>query len=201
MKKDCNRRAPCTLMAVVLGLAAAVWPAPGPGQDSTEQQNSWTAYKVIVERNMFSRQRSAGAERSNRGDGDVRTPPPAPDPESYYLLKGIVQENGAFIGFLEDTRSGEILRVHEGDKAARGVIKALSLDSIEYQLEDRTMTVTMGHDLQGGQGAVTMSQLSEWLQTSSPAPQQGTTQPSSPSGDDADVLRQLMERRKQQIGQ
>jgi len=199
MKKDYNRLTTCTLLAVVLGLIVAIWPATGLGQDSTEQQDPWAAYKVIVERNMFSRQRGARAERPD--SSGTRTPPPTLNPESYYVLKGIVQENGAFIGFIEDTRGGGILRVRKGDSVARGAIKALSLDSIEYQLEDRTITVTMGHDLQGGQGAVTISQLYEWSQTSSTTPQEGTTQPSSPSGDDADILRKLMERRQQQLGQ
>lgn len=201
MKKDYNRLITCILLAVVLGLIVAMCPAPGLGQDSTEKQDPWAAYKVIVERNMFSRQRGARAERLVQDRVQVRTPPPAPNPESYYVLKGIVQENSAFIAFLEDSRGGEILRVRKGDSVARGVIKALSLDSIEYQLEDSTVTVTMGRDLQGGQGAVTRAQLYEWSQTSTTTSQEAATEPSSPSGDDADILRQLMERRQQQLEQ
>jgi len=201
MKQDYNRLTTCTLLALVLGPIVAVWPAAGLGQDPTEQQDPWAPYKVIVERNMFSRQRGARAERLVQDRVQVRTPPPAPNPESYYVLKGIVQENSAFIAFLEDSRGGEILRVRKGDSVARGVIKALSLDSIEYQLEDSTVTVKMGRDLQGGQGAVTRAQLYEWSQTSTTTSQEAATEPSSPSGDDADILRQLMERRQQQLEQ
>jgi hypothetical protein len=180
---------------------------PEPAVAETEPEPAlrpagWAVYKVIVERNMFSRQRGARTRRSD--DREMRAPPPAPNPESYYLLKGIVQEGDAFIAFLEDTRGGQILRVRKGDSVARGVIKALGLDSIEYQLEDRTITVTMGYDLECGQGAITMAQLYEFSQTSPTAPQEGATSApgeSSPSGDDAEILRQLMERRKQQLGQ
>lgn len=210
MKKDYSRLTMCILLAVVLGLIVTVDAARGPGQPAaagTEQQPAlrlagWAAYKVIVERNMFSRQRGTRTGRSD--DRGMRPPPPTPNPESYYVLKGIVQENGAFIGFLEDTRGGQIVRVRKGDSVARGVIKALGLDSIEYQLEDRTITVTMGYDLEGGRGAVTMAQLYELSQTYSTTPQAGATSApgeSSPSGDEADILRQLMERRQQQLGQ
>jgi hypothetical protein len=134
----------------------------------------------------------------------MRTPPPAPNPESYYVLKGIVQEDDVFIAFLEDTRGGQILRVSKGDSVARGIIKALGLDSIEYQFEERTITVTMGYDLEGGRGAVTMTQLYELSQTYSTTPQEDATSAageSSLSGDEADILKQLMERRQQQLGQ
>jgi len=207
MKKYYSRLTTCILLAVVLGLIVTVEAARGLGQPAaagTEQQPAvrlagWEAYKVIVERNMFSRQRGTRTGRSD--DRGMRPPPPAPNPESYYVLKGIVQENGAFIGFLEDTRGGQILRVREGDSVARGVVKALSLDSIEYQFEDRTITVAMGYDLEGGRGAVTMTQLYELSQTYSTTSQEGATEPSSPSEDEAEILRQLMERRQQQLGQ
>jgi len=204
MKKYCSRLTTCILLAVVLALILATKPTAGLGQDSTEQQDPWSAYKVIVERNMFSRQRGTRAERFNRDGSEMRTPPPAPNPESYYVLKGIVKENDAFIGFLEDTRGGQILRVRKGESVARGAIKALSLDSIEYQLEDRTITIRMGQNLEGGQGAVTMTQLFEQAQTSSVTPLEGATSApgeSIPSGEEADILRKLMERRQQQLGQ
>jgi len=184
-------------------------PPTGLGQPAaagTEQQPAppradlagWEAYKVIVERNMFSRQRGTRTERSDRRE--TRTPP-APNPESYFVLKGIVQENDVFICFLEDTQRGEILRIRKGDSVARGIVKALSLDSIEYQFEDRTITVMMGQDLEGGQGAVTLTQMYELSQIYSTTSQEGATEASSPSEEEAEILKQLMERRQQQLGQ
>lgn len=198
MKNNYNRMVSCMLLAAALGFIITMWAQSGLGQDATGTQDVWAKYQIVLQRNIFSRRR--GPIRQMERDEQPRRVV-MPDPESYLLLKGIVQENDTFIGFIEDTRGGEILRVHKGDSMARGVIKALSLDSIEYQLEDRTITVTIGHDLQGGQGAVTMTQLYELSQTSPTTSQEGTTQPSSSSEDDADILRQLMERRQQQLGQ
>jgi hypothetical protein len=211
MKKNYNRLAEFALLGGILGFMLAVWPTVAPGQDSTGQprqeplgQDPWVVFKVIVERNMFSRQRGVRVERPDRNDGGTQTPPPAPNPESYYLLKGIVQEDGAFMAFVEDKRSGDILRLHEGDAVARGSIKSLNLDSLEYELEQRIVVVTMGHDLEGGQGTVTMADLLDGLQGSSSlttAERQGGSPAPQPTGAEADILKQLMERRQQQLGQ
>ena len=174
-------------------------PSPGEGREQINTSQSWDVYKIVVERNMFSRQRGPRVDRSRRRQ--VPVAPPVPDPESYVVLKGIVQEDGAFIAFLEDTQSGQIRRVRQGDSVVRGKIKALSLDSIEYEFEDKTTTVTMGLNLQGGRDGTVFTGMYELSQTSSTTPAGGTTETSTrPSEDEAEILRQLMERRQQQVG-
>ena len=127
--------------------------------------------------------------------------PPPPNPETYYILKGIVQENGVFIAFLEDTQRGQIFRVREGDSVARGKVKTFNLDTIEYEFEDRTVTVAMGKDLEGGKGTVTLNQMYELSESYTPTSQGAAEKSSAPSADEAEILKQLMERRKQQLGQ
>jgi hypothetical protein len=179
---------------VVLALAT-LWPAVGRAGESAEEADTWATYRVIVQRNMFSRQRGAPERRQRRTEERVVT---IPDPESYHRLRGIAQENGTFIAFIEDTRGGEMLKLRQGDAVARGVIESLDLDSIVYRLEDRTISVAIGQDLLGGRGAVTMTELMEWTGTSTSAPQAA---PAAPTGDEADILRQLLQRRKQELGQ
>ncbi|MHC4355743.1 MAG: hypothetical protein ACYS0H_23840 [Planctomycetota bacterium] len=172
---------------------------PRGSRQSTSPADSWGTYRIVVERNMFSRQRGPRITRRRR---QVPVAPPAPDPESYVVLKGIVQEDGTFIAFLEDTQSGQVLRVRQGDSVVRGKIKALTLDSIEYEFEDKITTVTMGLNLQGGRDGTAFTGMYELSQTSSTTPAEGTAESSAPpSEDEAEILRQLMERRQQQIGQ
>ncbi len=202
MKKNYKNLIACVFAAGTLGLMAAAWAASGPGGGTSGRGDSWEAYRVIVERNMFSRQRGIRQERPTRDDR--RTLPPAPNPESYYVLKGIVQEDNAFIAFIEDTQRGGVLRLGKGDKVARGVVKALNLDSIEYQLGEKTITVTLGLDLEGGQGSLSLATLIDRVQASSPpSTSEGQGEPTAAptSADEADILRQLMQRRQQQIGQ
>jgi hypothetical protein len=165
------------------------------------QDEQWDKYKIILTRNMFSRDRRP----ARRGDD---TPPPPiimPNPESYFLLRGVIQEDGQFMAFVEDKNTGAVLRLRQGDHVARGEIKSLTLDSIEYQFQDKTITVNMGYDLEGGRGAVTASDLASYTPMSmTTAPATSTTtagQSATPSADEAEILKRLMEQRKQQLGQ
>ncbi len=198
MKTDCNKLRLLVPLAVIPLIIMTIWPVEGLGAEQ-EKQDSWEAFKVIVDRNMFSRQRGRRVEQVQ---GEQMRTPVVLNPESYYLLKGITQEDGEFVAFLEDTQRGRILRVRKGDSVARGVIKALTLDAIEYEFGEQTTTVAMGYDLQGGHGAVTLTQMYELSQTySTPPQQQKSTQPATTSEDEAEILKQLMERRQQQVGQ
>ena len=174
-------------------------PAEGSGQ--------WAKYELILQRNIFSRQRTPFRPR----DKSSEAPVVIPNPETHFLLKGVVQENNEFIAFVEDTQGGGVLRLKQGDRVARGAIKSLSLDALEYQLEDKTINVNLGCDLEGTRGIVPVSMVSvpALSQTSTPAAtaaasgSQSQAQPQTPaaSGGEADIIKRLMEQRKQQLGQ
>jgi hypothetical protein len=161
------------------------------------QDEQWAKFDIILTRNMFSRDRIP----ARRGPV-VEEKKFMPNPESYFLLKGVVQENKQFIAFVEDKQSGSVLRLHEGDKVARGTIKSLNLDGLEYQLADKTTTVSLGFDLEGGHGAVTAGDLASFSPTAAPAGKgQSTGGQAAPSAGEAEILKRLMEQRKQQLGQ
>lgn len=185
----------CAVLTAAIGLAG-LWPTAALAQEPAEKPDAWAAYKVIVDRNMFSRQRGRADRRQRDAEREVVT---VPDPESYFRLRGIAQENGTFIAFVEDTRRGETLKLRQGDAVARGSIESLDLDSLVFRMEDRTITVAIGQDLLGGHGAVTMNELMQWTPApSTPTSGQPAT-PAVPAGAEADILRQLMERRRQEL--
>jgi hypothetical protein len=161
-----------------------------PRRDVQDEQ--WQKYAIITQRNMFSRTRVPPRPVDD-------TPPPPrvmPNPESYLLLKGVVQENNQFIAFVEDKQSGNVLRLHEGDHVARGTVKSLNLDGLEYQFEDKTVAVHLGSDLEGGSGALTAGDLASFVPMAAPAGQ-GTP---LPAADEAEILQRLMQQRQQEIG-
>jgi hypothetical protein len=199
MMNKYNKKITGILTAVLLGCIVTIWSQPGLSQDTeTAKQDTWEKYQIIIRRNIFSRQRGPRVDLSQRQRID--TPPP-PNPESYHLLKGIVQENGVFIAFIENTQRGQIFKVREGDSIARGNVKNFNLDTIEYHFEDRIVKVAIGKDLEGGRGTITLNQMYELSQTYTPTSQEAVKEPSSPSADEAEILKQLMERRRQQLGQ
>jgi len=218
MKNKYNTIATCMLLAVALGSAIILRPQSGLGQETTTSaqsavdeteplvmverpaagQDIWAKYQIILQRNIFSRQRSPIRQSQDVRARTVVTR----NLESYLLLKGIVQQDGTFIAFVENTQNNSVLRLREGDSMARGLVKNFTLDSIEYQLEDKIISVTLGHDMEGGQGTLSMNRLLELSATSSPSsdPNAATEKPTL-SGDEAEILRKLMEQRKQQLGQ
>lgn len=120
----------------------------------------WEDYTVILERNMFSKNRRA--PRSAEDDRPRNVAPPA-NPESFYILRGITSENGAFRACLQDNKQGGVLWVHVGDEVARGKIKAIpSLDSIEFAMGETAKTIQMGYDLEGGRGKIDVRDVSSW---------------------------------------
>jgi hypothetical protein len=128
------------------------------------------AYSIITERNMFSQNRTPARVRDETPRPVVR--PREPNPESYYILRGVVRENDTFIAFLQDNREGGVLQLREGDKVARGTIKALTLDWLKYELEDNATDVAIGHNLEG---EIDLEErLSQWTTTSYSAPAQRT---------------------------
>jgi type II secretory pathway component PulC len=217
MKSKYDSIAACALLAVAFASAIMLWPSSGLGDESTAPapsaadevqpsaapersdavQNSWEKYQIILQRNIFSQQR--GPIRRSREERP--RPVITRNPESYLVLKGIVQENNTFIAFIEDTRTNTAVEYHAGDSVARGVVKNFTLDSIEYQLDNKATQVTVGHDLEGGQGTIPMNRLLQMSAASSPPsdPNAATATP-TPSGDEAEILKRLMEQRKQQLG-
>jgi hypothetical protein len=202
MKNNCYKRMVVAAFSVfVLALAAAAGPAGDADSRPAAPEDPWARYQLILDRNIFSRQRGP-----IRRPGEEReTPVVVPNPESHFVLKGIVQENDEFIAFIEDTQAGTVLRLRKDERVARGTIKSLSLDGIEYQLEANTSTIKLGYDLEGRLGPVTAAPRPAAIAPTAPAPAGTATppagQPSAPAGDEAEILQRLMEQRKQQLGQ
>jgi len=148
-------------------------------------------YEIIAQRNMFNRDRVSIRQREQRDE----RPRPMPNPESYLLLKGIAHDN-QFIAFVEDKRTGSVLRLRQGDPVARGRVKSLDLDSLEYEFQGKTTLVHVGSDLEGGIGAVTASDLASFMPLV--APTTGAAAP--PTADEAEIIKRLEQQRQQELG-
>lgn len=223
MKMKRSKQTMVSLLTIVaVGLIVIVWPETGQCQRSKRRAaaqatkvsdpnaadpnapvnpNSWAGFDIILKRNIFSRTRTAYHPPTETAEAPRAA---VHNPESYYLLRGISQENDQFIAFVEDVQSGTVLRLRRGDAVARGTIKTVTLDGIEYQMEDKTTVVRLGLDLEGGYGTMTTRQMVDLVTSTpgQPAPSSTTTTaPATGSGDTSDILKRLMEQRKQQLGQ
>lgn len=113
----------------------------------TESLTGWDRYKVLVQRNMFSKER--GRPREEVRTERKRDVPPPPRIESDLVLIGVVQKDGAPAAIIENRVSGKIVTVKPGDSIGAGAIKVISLDSIDFESDGILNVIKIGSTLAG----------------------------------------------------
>ena len=174
-------------------------------REEPAQDDFWSKYRVIVERNIFSRNRGARPERE-----PTKERAPAPAAEKGYVLRGITQWNEVFIAFVENARYGATLMYRRGDTIADMTIKTITLDRLEVEKASEVRTIEIGRDLLGEMfvAPVTMDEILAQPATGSKPAEPGTTAATKPTGeggggaeDTDDILKKLMERRQKELQQ
>lgn len=172
----------------VLTVTAAFPGALRAGEPATDVR-PWKRYEVLVERNVFSRDRGRAAKPAS-------AQPAAVTPASYLILKGVAQDGDRFVAFLENLQ-GVTTKVTVGEKLAGAEIVAVSLDGLTYRQGAETRKIEIGERLGGSppSGGV------------GPAPTGGAKRPSRPAasgskagGSEADILDRLRRRRMRELG-
>ena len=199
-----------TIMLVIPG---AICLSDAAQTSTPPPQDSFSKYRIITERNIFSRQRGRRTITQRTGrEPTIRQYTP-PSPESYLVLKGLAKVDNVYVAFFEDTRGGPLIRVTAGAGLARGRITKLNLDSVVYQRGRNEAAIAIGRTLEGKLAPATLS-LDNLVELARTIPVAPSTQPAdgnepaaaetpgseTPAADEADILRKLMERRKQELG-
>jgi hypothetical protein len=170
----------CGLLAAMAGGATPADDEPTPAAEGP----TWERYEILVERNIFSRERG-------RPDPVVRREQPAaPPPERFLLLTGVVKQGEEWTAFLEDARTGSIKKLHVGDPVLGGRVAAITMDSIDYEKDGGVARVAMGGNLEGGSST----------RSSGPATSSTTSAPTR-AAEPSDILERLRQRRQRELGQ
>ena len=193
----------CAVTIIVLGavcLCGAGRASGGGGDDFSSR------YRIIIERNIFSRQRGRRAVETQRNEGRTARQVAPRSPESYLVLTGLARVDDIYVAFFEDTRGGSLIRVTAGGSLARGKVTKLNLDSVVYQKGEDSATIMVGQTLEGEAGALALTDdsyatLSEMVWAVAGTPASADANAPASSGDEADILKRLMERRKQELGE
>jgi len=109
--------------------------------------SGWEQYRILVQRNIFARDR--GRMRHASKDSDEMGPP-APKVDAETVLLGVLDKDGQLVAFLENTRTAAVQMLHTDDPVARGKVGAITLDSIEYVCGGSSVLVGVGKNLEGG---------------------------------------------------
>lgn len=146
-----NDRRLIMLLGLILSLA---WRTPVSGAQSQPPEPDWQEYRVIVERNIFLKQRGPRAEPLSASLSDLpQLAPPRPMPiylpESSLVLTGIIRRGGEHIAFLEETRTGVTSRLGIGDPVGDGRIAHIALDRLVFERNGQSAEIEVGRCLDG----------------------------------------------------
>ena len=185
------------LMIVFLMMASGMSLA---AEDLPTTRNTYDKYKVIYERNVFSKD---------------RLPPRPPQPSSrqtrtttvlsIYVLRGIAAEAGREhkFAFVEEQISGETNMAKIGTAILGGQIKDIQMNYVLFEEDGKTRKIRVGEEF--GKASLTkIADVTEPADANETAgdvvPKVEKTDESTPAADENDVLKKLMERRQRELG-
>jgi len=152
------------LLALASAALAATAPAPKaapkaaikPPPATATHLTKWEDFRILTDRNIFDRYRrppvtrAAPPERPRTPNGPP-TPPKPVDTDQYVVLLGIGLEGPQYTAFFEDSRAGKILQVRPGGAVGKGRLRAVNLDSVQYDRGGKFSVVEVGYTLTGTQ--------------------------------------------------
>lgn len=172
---------------------------PFAADDPSSEKNTYDRYKVIYERNVFSKDRLP-PQQSDPGSRQVRTTTVL----SIYVLRGVAADAGRPHQFalVEEQISGESKMVGIGTKILGGQIKDIQLNYVLFEEDGKTRKIRVGEEF-GKTSSTVMTNAEEPADANEPAvnasPEEDKANESPPT-DENDLLKKLMERRKQELG-
>jgi hypothetical protein len=133
-------------------------PRAAPAAATPTHKAKWEDFRILTDRNIFDRNRRPQVARATRVEPPrgPYTPPQPPKPiddDQYLVLLGIGLEGPQYTAFFEDSKAGKILQVSPGDIVGKGRLRAVNLDSVQYDRGGKSSIVKVGYTLTGVQAA------------------------------------------------
>jgi hypothetical protein len=114
------------------------------GEETKAASKSWDDYKIISERNIFSRNRTKTVVLTEIQKQVIIVPE-----QRYLTLRGITKQSDGYVSFIEDSRTSNVARHKKGDSVAAGKITDITLDSLSYKHGGKTLKIEIGMNLEG----------------------------------------------------
>jgi len=189
---------------VILMLVITIWLDFVRAQRQPDDNGFLGKYSVIVERNIFTRDRGKRKEP----DSAQEQKQAAPAAGKSYILRGITLWGREYIAFFENSRYGATQMYRIGDPVEDVKIKNITLDHVEVENETQVVTIKIGDDLTGetASSPLTLNELIyrlEEIKPSAPTDENSGAQGAEPAKtepeDTDDILKKLMERRNNEL--
>ena len=151
------------MILVGVAMLVVVWAGRSFGQGQPQQQPQPESpaqqrppdyrdrYGVLVEKNIFLRNRSRPPVRSSTTNPSTSSSRPERRPEQLYTLTGIILEEGRQVAFIENMSTGVTQRLVVGAPIAGGKIVEVDFHYLEFESSSGQRTkVEVGKTLAGG---------------------------------------------------
>lgn len=177
----------------------------GHGEQEAQRDKSKESYAVIIQRNIFSKDRSARKP--------VLVEVPKPDPNTIdappdiafvYVIRGVAIDSDKKIAFFENQSSGEFFQASIGEQIDGMAIKDIKANRVVFTKKNQSeVEIMVGMDLSGvvissAANTVTSGSSGSSSSGSSTAGSEEAS-PAIQGSDESEILRKMLERRKQQF--
>ena len=156
---------------------AAPVPAPAPAPTAPKaaapkspQPTTWESYRVLSERNIFTRNRSRPSSGYRGPSREAPPPPPVNTSDTSLVLTGIIRQGDDCVAFFEDIRTGKTTQLLAGAALGRGRLGLITQDTVHYACDGQLRKITIGNTLAGTAASF-----------AKPASSTTTTAPAAPS--------------------
>jgi len=177
-----HRTPPPAKMFLPALFASLALTAASPPPAAAAQDRSWDRYGILVERNIFRRDRG-----SVRSDPVATTQPREQytyDSDGSIVLTGIAGPDGEFVASFEDTRTEAVIRARVGQPVGKGNVTLITLDEVQYERDGTARRIEIGCSLTGKTATAPATQPAATGQDSPGAGRdEPTTKPAEPATD------------------
>ena len=170
------------------------------GGNSPAAENSeetfWEKYKIIAERNIFSRTRSPQMAVGIHGDAGEQEKSVEEVKAILYVLRGITIDNQSRRLFIENELTGQSFQLGIGEEFDGVIVKEIQSNFAVIRVGEEDVQVKVGSDLAGRQACAESAHTPSDPNTTTSIKE---SEFRSNQKED-DTLRQLIERRKREMG-
>ena len=188
---------PATVLLLILAGAAAAGASDHVPVGA--EPPKWERYEKVVDFNIFVRSRGNRTSPTRReGPEDVS---PVAMPAPHLVLRGVSRRGDAWIAFVEDIRSEQMMKVTSGDKLNGGRVDSISMAGISYSYGEARVDVAVGGMVGAGSRAPDTAAASEAPADSATSSAAGAKPADAgKAGNEPSILERLRRKREAQLG-
>lgn len=184
----------------VLTMLACIFFAGHTSSAETEKENIKEKYTIISQRNIFSRNRKADIRKRQKDDAG-QTEAVIRVRNIMYVLRGISLDKDNKWIFLEDDLDGGSYKLTIGQEFEGMTVKEIYFSNAVFTVGNKEVTIPIGGNLAGREVQVQTDQAETTDKNdTTEAVKTQESDRSSGSSDESDILKQMMERRKKELG-